>query len=137
MIDIFKELSQHTMAKYYSTTHSHPFSWDVVASVIVSYYQHLLKDHSFVMLFLQGIFRRYPNPFATHVLSEDTLHRELREEGRVLYSRRFLTKTNRLPAWGERFVINMRKLLPLVEESYVDRHTRTIVTYTRNVGLSR
>jgi hypothetical protein len=79
---------------------------------------------------------RYPNPFATHVLSEDTLYREFRPNG-ILYSRRLLTKTNRIPKWGEKFIVNFTRMVPLVEESYVDRETRTIVTYTRNVGLSR
>jgi hypothetical protein len=27
-------------------------------------------------------------------------------------------------------------MVPLIEESYIDREKRTIVTYTRNVGLS-
>jgi len=102
-------------AKYYSTTHTHPFSWDTVAS---------------------AIFQRYPNPMADHVLSEDTLHRELR--GNSLYSRRFLTKTNKIPKWGEKWLpANLKRFVPLVEESKVDPKTRTIVTYTRNVGLSR
>lgn len=101
-------------AKYYGTTHRHPFSWDDVAS---------------------AIFLRYPNPLATHVLSEDTLFRELR--GQVLYSRRFLTKTNRLPKWGEKFFGNLKRFVPLVEESHVDVQNRVVTTYTRNVGLSR
>ena len=91
-------------AKYYGTTHRHPFKWDEVAS---------------------AIFMRYPNPFATHVLSEDTLHREL-VNGDILYSRRFLTKTNRLPKWGERFFANLKKFVPLVEESHIDRGSKVM-----------
>jgi len=102
-------------AKYYGTTHRHPFRWDEVAT---------------------AIFMRYPNPLATHVLTEDTLYRELKDKD-TLYSRRFLTKTNKLPKWGERFFANLKKFVPLVEESYVDRKSNVITTYTRNVGLSR
>ena len=91
-------------AKYYGTTHRHPFKWDDVAS---------------------AIFLRYPNPLATHVLSEDTLHRELKNTD-ILYSRRFLTKTNKLPKWGEKFFISLKKYVPLVEESYVDRQSKTM-----------
>ena len=91
-------------AKYYGTTHRHPFKWDDVAS---------------------AIFLRYPNPLATHVLSEDTLHRELRDNN-TLYTRRFLTKTNKLPKWGERFFANLKKYVPLVEESIVDPKSRTM-----------
>jgi len=101
-------------AKYYGTTHRHPFHFDEVAV---------------------AIFRRYPNPFATHVLTEDTMFREVR--GDVLYTRRFLTKTNRLPKWGERFFANLKKYVPLIEESIVDRKTKRVTTYTRNIGLSR
>lgn len=105
-----------TMAKYDETTHIHPFTWDQVAG---------------------AFFQRYPNPFATHVLTEDTLHRELRDGGGALYTRRFITKTNPLPKWGEAFVVNMKRYVPLVEESVVDHRSRIVTTYTRNVGLSR
>lgn len=102
-------------AKYYTTTHTHPFTWDTVAS---------------------AIFQRYPNPMASHVLSEDTVHREVR--GHLLYTRRFLTKTNKVPKWGERWLpSNLKRMVPLVEESHVDRQSKVVVTYTRNVGLSR
>lgn len=101
-------------ARYYGTTHRHPFQWEDVAS---------------------AIFLRYPNPFATHVLTEDTLFRETR--GDILYSRRFLTKTNRLPKWGEKFFVNFKKYVPLVEESYIDRGSQCVTTYTRSIGLSR
>ena len=94
-------------AKYYGTTHRHPFKWDDVAS---------------------AIFMRYPNPFATHVLSEDTLHRELVSRD-ILYSRRFLTKTNRLPKWGERFFSNLKKFVPLVEESHIDRGSKIMQVF--------
>ena len=101
------------MAKYYTETHSHPFSWQQVA---------------------EAIFQRYPNPFSTLVLSEDTLHRAV--IGNVLYTRRFLTKTNKLPSWGEKYLARFKKMVPLVEESTVDREKKIITTYTRNVGLS-
>ena len=51
------------MAKYHSSDHVHPFPWSSVAA---------------------AIFMRYPNPFATHVLSEDTLERRVIKDG-VLY----------------------------------------------------
>jgi len=102
------------MAKYYHTEHIHPYSFDQVA---------------------QAIFQRYPNPFASHVLSEDTVYREI-INGTTLYTRRFLTKTNKIPKWGERWLSGFRRTVPLLEESYVDTENRTITTYTRNVGLS-
>jgi len=61
----------------------------------------------------------------------------LERRGNILYTRRFLTKTNRLPKWGEKFFANLKKYVPLIEESIVDPKTKTVTTYTRNVGLSR
>jgi len=101
-------------AKYYHTEHIHPYSFDQVA---------------------HAIFQRYPNPFASHVLSEDTVYREI-INGTTLYTRRFLTKTNKIPKWGERWLSGFRRSVPLLEESYVDTKDRTITTYTRNVGMS-
>lgn len=108
-------------ARYHTETHRHPFRWETVAS---------------------AIFQRYPNPMAEHVLSEDTIFRKTIRDATTgqtsLYTRRFLTKTNKFPKWGERFMpANLRRYVPLVEESRVDPATKTIVTYTRNVGLSR
>ncbi len=46
--------------------------------------------------------RRYPNPRSQHVFSEDVLERRLTEDGR-LYTKRLLTKNNKLPSWGRHF----------------------------------
>lgn len=101
-------------AHYFNTEHVHPYSWDTVA---------------------QAIFQRYPNPFASHVLSEDTVHREL-IGGTTLYSRRFLTKTNKVPSWGEKWLSGLARRVPLCEESFIDMQAQTITLYTRSVGLS-
>jgi len=100
-------------AQYYNTEHVHPYSWDQVA---------------------QAIFQRYPNPFARHVLSEDTVHREV-INGTTLYSRRFLTKTNKVPSWGEKWLSGLARRVPLCEESLIDVANKTITLYTRSVGL--
>jgi len=112
LLDSLLQETTDTMAKYYNTEHRHPYSWEQVS---------------------RAIFQRYPNPFASHVLSEDTVYREI-INGTVLYSRRFFTKTNKIPKWGERWLSGFAKRVPLVEESFVDSANRTITTYTRNVG---
>ncbi|EDQ84640.1 uncharacterized protein MONBRDRAFT_34617 [Monosiga brevicollis MX1] len=43
---------------------------------------------------------KYPNPFSTHVLTEDVIDRSVDEQGR-LHTKRLLSKTNRKPAWME------------------------------------
>lgn len=100
------------MGKFYETTSVLNYSWDQVVRVF---------------------WKRYPNPFSRHVISEDTLHREMRENG--LYSRRLLTKTSRLPKWGERFVKSNQ--IPVIEESIIDLDNKEITTYTRNIAYVR
>jgi len=82
---------------------------------------------------ITAFWRRYPNPHSSHVLSEDTLDREFR--GDCLFTRRILTKTNRAPKWGERFVKS--SIVAIVEESYLDLKTRILTTYSRNIGYNR
>ncbi|KAG5674171.1 hypothetical protein PVAND_004154 [Polypedilum vanderplanki] len=83
---------------------------------------------------LQGFWRRYPNPYSTHVLIEDTVEREVTKDGK-LYSKRLLTKTNKLPKWGERFF--KAKSVCIIEESLVDLKSKTLTTYTRNIGFNK
>ncbi|XP_043265714.1 PRELI domain-containing protein 1, mitochondrial [Colletes gigas] len=82
---------------------------------------------------VQGFWQRYPNPHSLHVLSEDTVSREIKNG--VLYTTRLLTKTNRLPKWGERFI--SKNIVKIVEESIMDPKTKTLTTYTRNLGYTK
>lgn len=100
------------MVKYYESQTVFHFSWDQV---------------------VQGFWKRYPNPESSHVLSEDTIAREVKEK--KLFSKRLLTKTNRVPKWGERFVGS--PVVRIVEESIVDPQSKTLVTYTRNLGYTK
>ncbi|XP_015610443.1 protein preli-like [Cephus cinctus] len=100
------------MVKYYENSTVFQFSWDQVA---------------------RGFWHRYPNPHSSHVLSEDTISREVKDG--KLYSKRLLTKTNRVPKWGERFV--SKNIVKIVEESVVDPKEKTFTTYTRNLGYTK
>ncbi|XP_011872957.1 PREDICTED: PRELI domain-containing protein 1, mitochondrial [Vollenhovia emeryi] len=100
------------MVKYYENTTVFKFDWTQV---------------------VQGFFQRYPNPHSSHVLTEDTIAREV-TNGK-LYSKRLLTKTNRVPKWGERFV--SKSTVKIVEESIVDPEAKTLTTYTRNLGYTK
>ncbi|XP_023245031.1 PRELI domain-containing protein 1, mitochondrial-like [Copidosoma floridanum] len=101
------------MVKYFESSTIFYFSWEQVA---------------------QGFWRRYPNPNSSHVLSEDTILREIKDG--KLYSKRLLTKTNRVPKWGERF-INKNNNVKILEESIVDPKEKVLVTYTRNLGFTK
>ena len=99
------------MARYWTTTHRHDYPWETVAS---------------------AYWRRYPNPHSKHVFSEDFLEFRLLDDGR-LYTRRLLTKTNKLPSWGRHLF--SQKRVPLVEEAIADPGAKTLTTYTRNIAL--
>ncbi|KAJ8681891.1 hypothetical protein QAD02_017683 [Eretmocerus hayati] len=101
------------MVKYFETSSVFQFKWDQVA---------------------QGYWRRYPNPDSTHVISEDTVSREIKDG--KLYSKRLLTKTNRVPKWGERF-IGKNSNVKIIEESIVDPEKKILTTYTRNLGYAK
>jgi len=100
------------MAKYYETTTTFNYSWEQVA---------------------QGFWNRYPNPHSSHVLTEDTVSREIRNG--KLHSKRLLSKTNKLPKWAERFY--NAKSVKIVEESVVDPKEKTLTTYTRNIAFTK
>lgn len=65
-----------------------------------------------------------------HVLSEDTLSREVKDG--KLHTKRLLTKTNVPPKWAERLISS--RIVKIVEESIIDPKEKTITTYTRNIG---
>lgn len=101
------------MAKYYEERTVFNYSWDQV---------------------VQGYWNRYPNPHSTHVLTEDTVSREIKNDGQ-LYSKRLLSKTNRVPKWGERFYNS--KSVKIVEESVCDPKRKILTTYTRNIAFTK
>lgn len=53
----------------------------------------------------------------------------------MLYTKRLLSKTNRVPKWGERFY--NAKSVKIVEESVCDPKTKTLTTYTRNIAFTK
>lgn len=81
----------------------------------------------------RGFWNRYPNPHSNHVLSEDVICRQV-VDGK-LFTKKLITKTNKIPKWGEKFVSRSSKYVHMIEESIVDPLRKTFVTYTRNVGM--
>ncbi|XP_037530811.1 PRELI domain-containing protein 1, mitochondrial [Nematolebias whitei] len=104
------------MVKYYCNKTDIRSTWDSVAS---------------------AFWQRYPNPFSTHVLTEDVVYREVTADQRLL-SRRLLMKTNRLPRWAERFFpAGMSRSVYIVEDSIVDPVNRSLTTYTWNLNHTK
>jgi len=80
---------------------------------------------------VQAFWSRYPNPHSGHVLTEDTVQRQLAADG-CLRSKRVVTKTNRMPRWGERFLA--ARTVAVLEESACEPARRRLVTLTHNLG---
>ncbi|SCU81496.1 LAME_0B07360g1_1 [Lachancea meyersii CBS 8951] len=82
-----------------------------------------------------AFFNRYPNPYASHVLSIDTLSRELRASGE-LCTTRLIKKTGRLPQWVKPFLGKISDSW-IIERSEVDVKNQVLRTYTRNLDHTR
>lgn len=68
-------------------------------------------------------------------MSEDTFERFLTDD-QILISKRLLTKTNKLPRWGERlFSRGSATIGFIVEESICDLKRKTFTTITKNINL--
>lgn len=100
------------MVKYETLSHVFNYTWDHVVTCF---------------------WKKYPNEYSTHVLSEDVLHRQLLDDGK-LYTKRVIGKTNPLPKWGSAvFPSHLSKVCHVLEETLVDVHNRTMVSYTWNI----
>jgi len=97
--------------QYWSTIHYHNYDWH---RVVGTYW------------------KRYPNPGSQHVFSEDIISTNIDEKGRLCI-KRFVSKTNKLPSWGEHLFSTRR--VWNVEESIVDPKSQTMTIYTRNLNL--
>ncbi|SCU93503.1 LAMI_0E14598g1_1 [Lachancea mirantina] len=90
------------------------------------------KDFRTVSL---AFFNRYPNPYAGHVLSIDTLSQEVDSNG-LLKVRRLIKKTGRLPQWVKPLLGRVSESW-IVEISEVDPHSGQLRTYTRNLDHTK
>ena len=81
-----------------------------------------------------AIFKKYPNPFASHVLSDDVIERRIDNLGRLITTRLF-TKQGKLPKWGLNF-FNISQAY-ILETSTVDPTRGEMVVTTRNLSHSK
>ncbi|KAJ2249957.1 hypothetical protein GGI13_004126 [Coemansia sp. RSA 455] len=78
---------------------------------------------------------RYPNPFATHVLSADTLDQRIDAVTGELRITRLLRKTNSVPRWARGIMGGNDAYI--LEEVVVDQQTGRLVAKTRNITHTR
>uniref|UniRef100_A0A2K6TPJ1 PRELI/MSF1 domain-containing protein n=1 Tax=Saimiri boliviensis boliviensis TaxID=39432 RepID=A0A2K6TPJ1_SAIBB len=84
-----------------------------------------------------AFWQRYPNPYSKHVLTEDTVHREVTPDQK-LRSRRPPTTTNRVPRWAERLSpASAARSGYILEDSAVDPQNETMTTFTWDINHAR
>ncbi|KAK9461365.1 PRELI-like family-domain-containing protein [Lipomyces oligophaga] len=100
-----------------------------------SFYTH---QHDF-STFSVAYFLRYPNPYAKHVISVDTLDRYVDEQGR-LHTHRLVIKRGKLPKWSQVLLassgINISESL-ILETSIIDPKNQIILAETKNIDFTR
>ncbi|KAH9982722.1 PRELI-like family-domain-containing protein [Lactifluus volemus] len=78
-----------------------------------------------------AFFLRYPNPYASHVLSCDVISRDFTPSG-SLVTTRLILKTATLPRWAPRGIVS-RSESWILEESEVDPQGKIVRCLTRNL----
>ncbi|TPX68729.1 hypothetical protein SpCBS45565_g02884 [Spizellomyces sp. 'palustris'] len=102
------------MVKFFSLTGTYQHSWPTVT---------------------QAVWQKYPNPFASHVLSSDVIDRTVDPVTGVMTTTRLFLKSGHMPKWG-RSLLNVRDAF-IMEQSIVDPRSRRMVTVTRNLSHTK
>jgi hypothetical protein len=77
-----------------------------------------------------AFFLRYPNPYASHILSCDVISRKFTPSGALLTTRLIL-KSGAVPRWAKHIVSRSESWI--IEESEVDPHGKVVRCLTRNL----
>jgi len=80
-------------------------------------------------------FLRYPNPYASHILSCDVISRTVTPSG-TLQTTRLILKRGSLPRWAPKGIISRAESW-VVEESEVDPLGKTLKCTTRNLEFTK
>lgn len=121
-------------ASHYSTETVFDYSWKHVVQAYWNRYPNpsrYFKINFIFNLFINILLISFI--YSAHVLTEDTICREVRDG--KLYTRRILSKTNHVPKWGERFYKNTP--VKIIEDSVLDPNKKTLITFTRNIGFKK
>ncbi|OLY80902.1 Protein UPS1, mitochondrial [Smittium mucronatum] len=102
------------MVKFYSNNFSFGFDWTTVTYAYLN---------------------RYPNPFAAHVFSSDTLGHRLDPITGNLHISKLHKKTNSTPYWARHFVKNTTAYI--LEEIVINNDARSFSSKQRNITHTR
>lgn len=102
------------MVLWYKSSHDYNFSFETVSL---------------------ALFNKYPNPYASHVESVDTISREILPGGQ-LRSIRLIRKRGRLPKWAAPFLGKISHSW-IYELSVIDPKNKEMKCYQRNLDHTR
>ncbi|KAJ1528285.1 hypothetical protein HK096_009881 [Nowakowskiella sp. JEL0078] len=85
--------------------------------------------------FTKAIWQKYPNPFASHVLSSDVIDRQIDSETGVMTTTRLFLKRGILPAWGRHF-LNVPEAF-IIEKSIVDLRNQKMILVQKNLSHAK
>ncbi|KNZ45967.1 hypothetical protein VP01_765g4 [Puccinia sorghi] len=103
--------------------------------MVLSHLDELVFPHPFRFV-CQAFTLRYPNPFAPHVITADTLERRWDAESGVLRSIRLVLKRGTLPSWAPRGILEKSETWVL-EESTINVLEGTMTLSNRNLDHRR
>lgn len=107
----------------------------ILRSVSTSYRQIADMNHDYSdpwSIVSLAFFLRYPNPYASHVVSADVINRTVDPENGVLRTTRLILKQGSLPRWAPRGILAKAESW-ILEESVVDAYGKEVVCSTRNL----
>ncbi|KAJ3093425.1 hypothetical protein HDU96_002295, partial [Phlyctochytrium bullatum] len=102
---------------------------------MVKFFSHVFQfDHSWATV-SEAIFRKYPNPFTSHVLTADVIDRDIDPHTGVLTVTRLCLKQGHLPSWGKDLISAPEAFI--IEISTVDPRGHVMETVTRNLSHAK
>ncbi|KAK7207263.1 PRELI-like family-domain-containing protein [Myxozyma melibiosi] len=106
---------------------------------MVKFYKSFFTHNHDFNTFSLAYFLRYPNPYATHVLSVDTLERFVDEQGR-LHTKRLVVKRGKLPHWCKVLLssskLNISESM-ILETSIIDPRNELILSEAKNIDFTK
>ncbi|KAJ1736601.1 hypothetical protein LPJ72_001254 [Coemansia sp. Benny D160-2] len=102
------------MVKFFQQKQAYDYSWNTVSYAFLN---------------------RYPNPFATHVLTSDTLEHYVDAGTGELHITRLLRKTNSVPRWARSIMRGNDAYI--LEKVVIDTQLGKLVSKTRNITHTR
>ena len=116
------------MVKVHSQTHTYEYPLSLLIPVLTDSYPWPVVTLAW--------FLRYPNSYATHVLSTDTLHQSFNPSTNTLKVVRLHLKRGKLPTWSKRFISHISEAW-VIETTEVDLVNGRMNTKVRNLDNKR